>query len=366
MCVIFQLRPGYTLPYTMLETAVWNNPHGYGIVIKINNRLQVIKKLADEKKGSDPKEIYKILKDNEDAERFVHVRWRTEGDISGDNLHPFPVYNSNKRQVWFMHNGTLHQYAPPRQYSHMQGGMTPVSTDTRSDSRKFAETVVAPFLLKFHGENGPADIHDETIKEIFEKYWSSGNKGLLIANDLDPYFLGLTNWTTIKTSEIDKNGKSIEGSFFSSNNEYYLTLKRGPVFEAREVERKKKEEVARLANVNKPAQTEKVDTTITRLTSKSFSQKFSLDTKMEDLLEDYNMYDAEGYISLANLTIIELDALVKTNPEGVPSLLLYLTDFLKKNTEALIKLEEKHESATKMIATLKHKLEATEKELVTV
>lgn len=271
MCVIFQLAPGYTIPKALLDNAVHNNPHGYGIIIKrVGQPLVVVKELPVE--GNNPDEIYKILKDNEDAERFVHVRWKTQGSISIENTQPFQVYNDRGREIWFCHNGTLGNFSPS--YNHMQGGFA----DETSDSRKYAETVCARFLPKFVGENGIADYQDEIMQEILLNKWSHGNKGLLVSNDLDPFFLGLSQWETIKTQEMI-DGELVTGAFFASNNEYFERLKRGPLHEKLEAEKRKKEDEereARRAAMSPLSEDKRVPSDIIPVLSPPFFEKYSL------------------------------------------------------------------------------------------
>lgn len=350
MCAIFQLRPGYTLPFNMLRNSVYNNPHGYGIIIKKDKKLKVIKELPPE--GNDPNKIYEILKKNEDAERFVHVRWKTQGDISESNLHPFQVFKHKGREIWFMHNGTLHQYNPP--YVHAMS-QAPVNEPTRSDSRKFAEVVLEPILQKVLGANGLGDYNDEVVQEIIEKYWSTGNKGLLIGTDLDPYFLGFPSWSTIKTSEI-VNEEEVTGEFFASNNDYFTELKRGPIYDQIKAAREKEEQERRQAAARANPTRTSVPSNVQELSSPAWLERFSLTEEIVDILEDYDMFSPEGYIALSNLTLYELQALVEKSPEGAATMLLYLTDFLRKATEDLIQSEEKHTKATKIIATLQHQI----------
>src|SRR5690606_28430826 len=129
-------------------------------------------KEKDFKNGNDPEEIYDLLKDNEDLERFLHLRWMTEGDITEENCQPFCAYSSNKREVYFMHNGTLYDYRPKTsRVSYINGVKTEDIGETASDSKKFNDEFLAPFLLRFKGEHGPADATDPFAKMIIAKYW---------------------------------------------------------------------------------------------------------------------------------------------------------------------------------------------------
>lgn len=350
MCSIIQLQPGYTLPYNMLQNAVWNNPHGYGLIVKKKKKLEIIKELPVE--GNDPQKIYELLKKHESGERFLHVRWKTQGDVSELNIHPFKVFEHKGREVWFMHNGTLNNYGP----SNYQHG---TNTPQKSDSRKFADTVLEPILSKVVGENGLGDYEDPTVQEIIEKFWSYGNKGVLISNDLDPYFLGKNNWTVISTKE-EQGGKEVTGSFYASNNEYFSVLKRGPVFDKLKEEREVEEREKRLAAVrSRPTQGDSsLPDGITPLSCPAWSERFSVSDDIQDICEDSDLYNIDGYIGLANLTWEEMKALVEKSPEGCATLLFYLTDFLKSQTLALEKVQEKKKDGETVIAKLKHQIDA--------
>ncbi len=325
MCVIFVLNPGFTLPLEMLKNACYNNPHGFGIVFKRAGSFEVMKELPEG--GNDPDVIYKLLKDNEDAQRFVHVRWKTQGAISLENTQPFTVYDDGETRIEFMHNGTLSSYGPPVGYQHSQ-----VSFSQISDSKDFADKVLTKYLPKLCGDNGVADIEDEMVQQILDKYWSGGSKGVLICNRLDPFYFGKSSWEDVDTSEI-VNGEEVKGSFYASNNDYFERLKRGPLFEKRETERKKKEEEAKKTGTNVSTKTEGSVVG----SSPEFFSRYALKEKVSDILEDYDMYEAEGYIALSNLTYYEmLRFCATTDSDDLASMFLYLTDFLMKNTTALI------------------------------
>lgn len=333
MCAILELESGYTPPYWAISNVCANNPHGYGIVIKRKGKLEVIRECPEG--GNDPEVIYRILKDNEDAYRVLHVRWKTKGDISLENTQPFTVYDDGKRKVVFMHNGTLTGYGSTTyNYGVHQQNKGPED----SDSKEFADKVLIEYLPVMKGEKGVADITNPKIQALIDKYWSTGSRGILICNNLDSYYLNKNGWELINTTEtID--GKEVRGSFFASNNDYFEKVKRGPLFEKMEVERKKRE--AEEAKSSTGSTTSKV---ATPPTSPGFFRRHGITEEASDLLDDFDMYDAEGYIALANMTYAEMITLVKKSPDGdVASLFMYLTDFLAQNTKKLLKCAEENE-----------------------
>ena len=339
MCVIFILNPGYTLPYEMLKNACLNNPHGYGIVIKRKNGLDIRKELPED--GNDPEVIYKILKDNEDALRYVHVRWKTQGDVSEENVQPFEVFNDNvlvgkkkvKRQVIFAHNGTLSQYSTT--YSYGQQGVQP-QIPVPSDSLRFSREVLRPFLPKLIGEKGVADISDPTVKMILDKYWpASANRGILICNNLDHMLFSESAWDKITTSRI-VNGEEVKSEFLASNNDYFNELKRGPVYDKIKEEERKAAEAQRARNSAFSSSTTPKTGSVVNFTSPKFYEQYSFSEKITDLLEDHDMYKPEGYLSLANLTYSEWNRLISdASVDDLTAMMLYLTDFLKQAHDKL-------------------------------
>lgn len=339
MCVICILEPGYTLPFEMLSRACHNNPHGYGVIIKRKEGLDIRK--GFDPAGNDPEEIYKILKENEDAERVLHVRWKTHGDISEENTQPFEVFDDNvslgkkrqRRHIAFAHNGTLGQYTPSYVHGVQQG--TPVASDTL----KFAREVLRPFLPILHGLKGQADISDPFVQLMLEKYWTStGNRGILVCNDLPSFLFSKNAWEEIETSET-VNGEEVTGKFLASNNDYFKEVKRGPLFEQMEKQRREKEAAERAArSAFNPSNQGKNESFLA--SSPTFYSQYTISEGLSDILEDFDMYKPEGYIQLANLTYYEWQNLIeKGEKSDVATMFIYLTDYLKQAHEKIHQLE---------------------------
>lgn len=202
MCVILILEPGITPPSELIKNATYNNPDGYGLILKDvqTKKLQIIKSKAINGNipENDPEVIYDLLKDNEDCQRFLHLRHRTEGPVDEENTHPFTSFYSDKRQVYFMHNGTLYDYKPKTtSYTYINNVRVDNNSDedSISDSKKFNDTVLAPLLTKIKGTNGYGDIHDDLVQTAITKFWGSGdNKGLLISNNQDFILINRDKW----------------------------------------------------------------------------------------------------------------------------------------------------------------------------
>lgn len=313
MCNIAVLSAGVSIPYEKIETCTYNNPHGYGLILrdKKHKKLQVIKECPEE--GTDPKKVFDLLEKHKDIDRFLHLRWKTEGPIDIDNTHPFDAYHSDRRQVYFMHNGTLHSYRPRLATTTFEDGVKKeIPGENISDSKKFNDTFLAPFLLRMKGENGLGDIQDEFFKKFLDREWGSNDsKGILICNDLEPLFINFKEW-----KRLDFGG----GEFYSSNNTYWDTLSRGPVFE----ERRKKKELEE-ANKQPRFQNGLPNRNITHLADINLKDKMDLKDKLQGLFDNFDIWSDEGIASLELLTEIEVDDLVTKNPTEAAALIVYIT-----------------------------------------
>lgn len=327
MCNIAVLKAGVTIPLDKLTNCVYNNPHSFGLVLKDkeNKKLQVIKKCH--KDGNDPEEIFDLLEDNKDVERYLHLRWKTEGPIDLDNAHPFTAYMSKKRQVEFMHNGTLHEFKP-RTTTVYEGGVqkTVVHEPNVSDSKKFNDELLAPLLLM----TADGDISSPMFQKVIDKFWSLSSRGLLICNDLEPVFINQKDW-----KELDLGG----GKFLSSNNDYWEKLTRGPVFEKAEAKRKAEEEATRQARFQESGG-QSYGRNVTNLKDVELAPKNIPSEDLSRIFEDFNIWTEEGIASLCNLTELELNEYTRKNPNSAADLLIHLTsnfDELFKRKERMVK-----------------------------
>lgn len=360
MCNIFMLSPGIIPPFDKFQNCVWNNPHGYGVILRANDRLEV--KKGFDPKGTDPEEIYRILTDNIDIERYVHVRWATDGTKNLDNTHPFPVYSSNKRDVYFMHNGVLGEYRPPAANSVLYEDD---ELRDASDSRRFAEQRLTPLLLKMKGANGSADIEDPTFQDVVEKFWQLGSKGLLIASDLKPYQINKKNWTDFTYMEKvqakdDNTGKTVEAevqrSFPSANNDYWAKLTRGPVFEEQEAKARAAREAEAAKNVvqgHRFGPQREVKT----LTSETFRSRYEIPPSrlknmagLADLLDDHNV------AVLSALSAGEIEQLIKEEPGNAVVLFMIMSSSLQQFYDDMKEAKDDVEQAQKTIVGLKTQL----------
>ena len=307
MCVIFHFQPQATMDKQSFVNSVHNNWHGYGLILKDGNgKLQVFKDCPEE--GNNPEMLWKMLEDNKDIERYLHIRHATKGAVGLMNTQPFTVYNSNKREVLFMHNGTLHGFG--------DGWNNPKPED-KSDTLDFCEKILQPILLHFHGENGKGDYTNEIfLKKIIEKHWTSGSKGLFVSNDLEPIYYG-HGWSIFDNSEENKEKPKV----FVSNTDYFKEIKRGPFFEALQKEKREAEEKARLeANQNANGQfgrhganTGTQTTDVKSYDMDRLSKNPVVLRALSNLFSGGELDSLEGCAKLSQVAIEEWDELVQTS-----------------------------------------------------
>jgi len=166
MCQIFHLKPHAEVPHDKMLHSILNNPHGWGSVLKRDDKLEVRREV---RLKNDPDKIMKWLEQNEEEERFIHLRWRTRGDINKENCHPFEVFRKGSRRILVMHNGTLAGFEPPK--------------DSRtSDTKIFCENFLKPLLKNYH-VNGEAGIIDDMLMNWIARNVDARSRVLLIPSD---------------------------------------------------------------------------------------------------------------------------------------------------------------------------------------
>lgn len=367
MCVICVLKPGYVPSQKLITNAVLNNPDGFGLIIKDRGKLEVIKD-CDVSKGNDPDRIYGELCVAQEHQRILHVRKNTVGRTELANTHPFTVMKAlDGRHIEFMHNGTLHKWRPGAE-------------STLSDSHNFALSFMSPLLYRFTSpENGLGDYTDKFFNNLLGDTFGTMNRGLLVANDLDPVLLG-------KWEEIGDGDEK----FWASNNDYFNYSINNRMHESQKPKTQvivrqpepsaaegvpnggtKEENIGngRSSTSNVPRRTvgalKEVNLSKTNgrpLSVKDLENLYSWGTDdIEDLDEESISY--MGYLGMK-----EINNYVNTNPEGAGLLIEFLArkyaalfeDFV--NTDELrVKAVDKHEKATNVNSALAFELNEAKK-----
>lgn len=345
MCVILQLSPGASIKKDHLFNACYNNWHGYGLVlVDGNKKAQLIKKFDE--KGNDPEEIWKLLEDNKDIERYLHVRYSTKGATDESNTQPFQVYNSNKRQVWFMHNGTLSSF-----------GGSYTSATGKSDTLDFCEKILIPSLQKWVTIDGVADYTDKAYLDlVVDKQWVSHSMGLFVSNDLPAQRIG-NGWSEYKHTDEESSGE-----VWVSNTTYFDKVSRGPMFQKFEAIRKAKEEEERkTALANAPFQEPFVSSGSTAKNTEEVKTWAHGNTRSQkiikaitDICDTWNLDDARIVSKLSYIAYDEWVAFIEQEGEfAIAALLEKMCEHVNVLTIRENFLERKLKKAEKTIEASK-------------
>ncbi len=173
------------------------------------------------------------------------------------------------------------------------------------------------------------------------------NRGILIANDQDPMYLG--EW---KEREDDAGGK-----YKTANDDYFDKVTRGPEFTRREESRKK-------------AQTTAVTTVTTTSTYKpplssinkfpNLNQKvggfFTVDEHFKNVLMDWDIYDRDHCVTLGAMTQEEIKELFESESDAMFVFDLVVSDYAKLYEE-MGEVQAKHDRASKLVASLQQELD---------
>lgn len=246
MCVIIKMLPKQKMDFEAWENAVHNNEHGFGMVVRKPRKSKtdelVLVKHFDAK-GLDPKFLYDEVEKHKNYERWIHLRYKTAGDVSEDNVQPFLVYEDDDgRQAYFMHNGTLSDYKPRTTVSWEYGMKVEHSDDPRSDSQIFAEDCLSKSIGSMWSQDigrgdYTCDFFIGFVDDIWRKQGPATNRGVIISNYANSLRMAISDWTTFYNSE--KDGDKYH-EFLVSNDLYFDTLVRGTEFDRLEEEKKLK------------------------------------------------------------------------------------------------------------------------------
>jgi hypothetical protein len=305
MCVIITFSPGATINKDQLFNAVHNNWHGYGLIVKDNGNLTLIKDFNEE--GTDPQVVWDLLVEHQDKERYLHLRHSTRGATDGSNVQPFEVFKTDTRQIFFMHNGTLSSFG-----SHNTG---------KSDTQDFCDKILIPALKRWFGDKGLGDYsgNADFYTLIMDKHWAGGSTGLFVANDIVTNRIG-SGWYEYKHPD-----ETSSGNVWASNSLYFHRIQRGPMFQKLEDIRKAAEEEKRkeaLINGNVvPFQTDSHmdDTTrnmgIVKWSSSKLAKSAKIIRAMADIVKTWDFQDGNCLAKLRFLTWDELHEFVEGEDE---------------------------------------------------
>jgi len=174
MCLILAKEANAAVDQNKIETAVLNNPHGWGYVIPMKGDKPASGRFFDPD-GTKPDDILKFLEETMTEKVYLHLRYTTAGINDIKNCHPFCVLQKSVdgQDMFMMHNGTLHKYKN--------------NTLDSSDTRIFNDEVVIPLAERFAAYDGEPVLADPLFEDIMKKYVEGSSKIVLIdehGNDL--------------------------------------------------------------------------------------------------------------------------------------------------------------------------------------
>jgi len=312
MCNILWLKPGAMPTDDDFENMVYNNWHGWGLILRDgNNKLEVLK---DNPVENDPEELYNLIDKHRDLERFLHVRHATAGDVEMQNIHPFDVISTGKGDLYFMHNGTIAEYDP----IYIQDKEHIAVREGWSDTRYYQESVLTPICSEM---KDPLNIWSPGFRKIISKFWPVNNRGILITNK---GAATMGTWVNRK----DTQGKD----YLCANDTYFDKVIRGPEFDRRESARKFAMEQARIERTSGEAGTGTnivpFDGKQTHLRSDHFTKVYGTTQFLSSIRENPDLYNIENLCKLQNATALELLYLVEALDDDLIPWLMYVTEAL--------------------------------------
>jgi Glutamine amidotransferases class-II len=162
MCVIIARNPGVEIDPAKIESACQVNPDGFGISVLDRGKLVTSKYLTN-----NSKTITQMLEEAKDHKVFLHLRFRTHGEVNMENCHPFTSFEGDGKQILFMHNGTVSDYGE--------------NDPKYSDTYQFNERVIKPMIDRWVKlGNTPESIFDDPMFIIImQKYAGTTSKFVL-------------------------------------------------------------------------------------------------------------------------------------------------------------------------------------------
>jgi len=165
MCLIITREPNVTLDKVKFDTAVLNNPDGWGISVPdMEGQLYTTRSVT-----TDKEELYDLLHGEFKGDRLLlHLRYTTAGDTVLRNSHPFPVLEMGTHGVDMRvaHNGTLTKWSPP-----VAG-----AGSWESDTRRFVRGYVRPLMERMiRGHSSEDVLSDPFVDTLLDNQLTSAS-----------------------------------------------------------------------------------------------------------------------------------------------------------------------------------------------
>jgi hypothetical protein len=358
MCEILYLKAGVMPVEEEFTNMCHNNWHSYGLVTLVDGKMDIKKKVPTGAPGIggeiDPSELWALLEDDIQYDRFVHVRHNTAGATTLENCHPFDVFYSpsNGRQIVFMHNGTMYEY---KSVTYSVQGVKVDDNLGPSDTQNFVNRVLVPYLSGLDFGNGHGDLEDQRVVDLIKKFFpATGNRGLLISSDQKPVFLG--DWKKTQGSK----GEEI----ICANADYFKKVLRGPEQARREARLKELEAQQKATASSTKTGGSTTGQEVVPFTLFNFPTPnkvnhshgvFHLKESLKGIISDYNIWDRNCAVALGAATHAELKELASV-PETAACLMDWIFADYATMYEELGDTEEKLKRATMHIATMQEEL----------
>lgn len=193
MCLIIQREPNFELPYDKFESAILNNPHGYGLTFPDDKGLTVFRTPEE----PDPEKLYRLVNEELiDKKLMLHLRYTTVGETVLRNAHPFPILEKKTDGVdlRMAHNGTLGKYRPK-------------NGSSESDTRVFVREFVRPLFKRMARAMEPEELlSDDFLKIILEDQLTTASVLTFLDGD----------GNTLICNETGNGGKKEDGWYYSN------------------------------------------------------------------------------------------------------------------------------------------------------
>lgn len=151
MCLAIYKPKGKTVPVEHLEQGYYSNPDGAGFAVANRNKLSIHKGYFNFE------EFLQAYSEHAHLAAVIHFRYATHGAKNHYNCHPWDI---NGGEYALVHNGILNI----------------ASTDEKSDTGHYADSVIAPLLQRMSP-------HDSVVKYLVETSIGHGNKIALLKRD---------------------------------------------------------------------------------------------------------------------------------------------------------------------------------------
>src|SRR6266705_4580676 len=150
MCLIIRTEKEKLISRELMDHFATRNGDGWGMMWIQANHIKTLKG-----QGSDKDGLYNEYLRLREFNPMIHLRWRTHGDISHINTHPFYCGNG----IYMMHNGVVSQE---------------IRENDKSDTWHLAEDYLKPLFKK--AKNPHEMIRHEDFRKAFEKVIGNSNR----------------------------------------------------------------------------------------------------------------------------------------------------------------------------------------------